>query len=136
MNDYISHIKQDKGTWIIQSNLEHTFQLATENWDYPIIVTTNVQFFESLFSNKPSQCRKIHNIVKSVVIFDEVQTLPLNFYQPIIDSIKTLKEVFDSSILFTTASQPVLKTNYKFETYRSNCRLKKVDLVSIGHFAG
>ncbi|MBR3565386.1 MAG: CRISPR-associated helicase Cas3' [Paludibacteraceae bacterium] len=92
-----------------------TFQLATENWDYPIIVTTNVQFFESLFSNKPSQCRKIHNIAKSVIIFDEVQTLPLNFYQPIIDSIRTLKEVFGSSILFTTASQPVLKTNYKFD---------------------
>jgi CRISPR-associated endonuclease/helicase Cas3 len=97
-------------------NTEDTlpFQLASENWNYPIIVTTNVQFFESLFSNNPSRCRKIHNIAKSVVIFDEVQTLPLNFYQPIIDSIKTLKEVFCSSILFTTASQPVLDTNYKF----------------------
>lgn len=87
-------------------------QLATENWDYPIIVTTNVQFFESLFSNRPSQCRKLHNIASSVVIFDEVQTLPLEFYQPIIEAIKTLKEVFGTSLLFTTASQPVLEGNH------------------------
>lgn len=83
-------------------------QLATENWDYPIIVTTNVRFFESLFSNKPSQCRKLHNIAKSVVIFDEVQTLPLEFLQPIINTFKSLKNIFGTSLLFTTASQPIL----------------------------
>ena len=83
-------------------------QLATENWDYPIIVTTNVQFFESLFSNKRSDCRKLHNIVKSVVILDEVQTLPLGFYKPIVHTLDTLKRVFGTSILFTTASQPIL----------------------------
>lgn len=83
-------------------------QLATENWDYPIIVTTNVGFFESLFSNKPSQCRKLHNIAKSVVILDEVQTLPLEFLQPIINTFKSLKNVFGASFLFTTASQPIL----------------------------
>lgn len=83
-------------------------QLATENWDYPIVVTTNVRFFESLFSNKPSQCRKLHNIAKSVVILDEVQTLPLEFLQPIINTFKSLKNVFGTSFLFTTASQPIL----------------------------
>lgn len=88
--------------------LANRLKLATENWDYPIIVTTNVQFFESLFSNKPSDCRKLHNIAKSVLIFDEVQTLPIAFLQPIIDTFDTLRRVFGTSILFTTASQPVL----------------------------
>ena len=83
-------------------------QLATENWDYPIIVTTNVQLFESLFSNKRSDCRKLHNIVKSVLILDEVQTLPLDFYKPIVDTLDTLHRLFGTSVLFTTASQPVL----------------------------
>ncbi len=83
-------------------------ELATENWDYPIIVTTNVQFFESLFSNKRSECRKLHNIVKSTIIFDEVQTLPLGFYKPIVHTLDTLHRLFGVSILFTTASQPVL----------------------------
>ena len=83
-------------------------QLATENWDYPIIVTTNVQLFESLFSNKRSDCRKLHNIVRSVLILDEVQTLPMNFYKPIVHTLDTLCRLFGTSILFTTASQPVL----------------------------
>lgn len=83
-------------------------KLATENWDYPIVVTTNVQLFESLFSNKPSDCRKLHNIVKSILILDEVQTLPMEFLQPIVDTLDTLKRVFSVSVLFTTASQPIL----------------------------
>ncbi len=88
--------------------LRERFQLSTENWDYPIIVTTNVQLFESLFSNKRSACRKLHNIVNSVIILDEVQTLPLRFYKPIVHTLNTLQRVFGSSILFTTASQPIL----------------------------
>lgn len=83
-------------------------KLATENWDYPIVVTTNVQLFESLFSHKPSDCRKLHNIAKSVMILDEVQTLPVNFLQPIIDTFDSFKRLFGVSILFTTASQPVI----------------------------
>lgn len=83
-------------------------KLATENWDYPIIVTTNVQLFESMFSNKPSDCRKLHNIVNSVVILDEVQTLPTEFLRPIVDALKAYQKLFDVSVLFTTASQPVL----------------------------
>ena len=88
--------------------LRHKAKLATENWDYPIIVTTNVQLFESMFSNKPSDCRKLHNIANSVIILDEVQTLPTDFLQPIVDALKTYQTVFGASVLFTTASQPLL----------------------------
>lgn len=83
-------------------------KLATENWKYPIIVTTNVQLFESIFSNRTSACRKLHNIVNSVIILDEVQTLPTDFLQPIVDAMKAYHELFGVSFLFTTASQPVL----------------------------
>lgn len=93
---------------IKDETLREKMKLATENWDYPIVVTTNVQLFESMFGNKPSVCRKIHNIVDSVIILDEVQTLPTEFLQPIVDSLKTYNKLFNVSVLFTTASQPVL----------------------------
>lgn len=93
--------------------LRHKAKLATENWDYPIVVTTNVQLFESMYSNRPSDCRKLHNIANSVIILDEVQTLPVDFLQPIVDSLKTYQKIFGVSVLFTTASQPVLSGDVK-----------------------
>lgn len=93
---------------IKDERLREQMKLATENWDYPIVITTNVQLFESMFSNKPSTCRKLHNIVNSVLILDEVQTLPMDYLQPIVDSLKTYNKLFKVSVLFTTASQPVL----------------------------
>lgn len=84
-------------------------QLAAENWDKPVIVTTNVQFFESLFSNKSSKCRKLHNIVNSVVIFDEAQMLPSDYLKPCIASVEQLIRHYRCSAVLCTATQPALK---------------------------
>lgn len=83
-------------------------QLASENWDKPVIVTTNVQFFESLFANKSSKCRKLHNIANSVIIFDEAQMLPTDYLKPCVAMIEELERHFRCSIVLCSATQPVL----------------------------
>ena len=81
-------------------------QLAAENWDYPIVITTAVQFFESLFSNQRTKCRKLHNLQDSIVIFDEIQTLPVNLAECSMVMLNDMLHLCRCSFLFCTATQP------------------------------
>ncbi|EKO59403.1 CRISPR-associated helicase Cas3 [Leptospira kirschneri str. H2] len=85
-------------------------RLLTENWDHPLIVTTNVQFFESLFSSKTTKVRKLHNIINSVIILDEAQMIPPQFLQPIVKTLKELVEYYNVKIILCTATQPTLSS--------------------------
>lgn len=81
---------------------------ATENWDMPVVVTTAVQFFESIYSNRSSKCRKLHNLAKSVLIFDEAQMLPVPCLRPCVSAMAQLVAHYHAAVVLCTATQPAL----------------------------
>ena len=91
-------------------------RLASENWDAPIVVTTNVQFFNSFYANKPSKCRKLHNVADSIVIFDEVQAIPVEKLKPCLEVIKELSLNYGVTSILCTATQPAIEFSDRFQS--------------------
>jgi len=107
--EHHSNLDIERRNETLGDEISQKHDLASENWDAPVIVTTSVQFFESLHTNARGQCRKLHNIAKSVIIFDECQTFPPGFLLAILDALNELQKNYGCSIVLSTATQPALE---------------------------
>lgn len=119
-------------------------RLASENWDAPLVVTTSVQFYESMFANRTSRCRKLHHLAKAVVILDEAQTLPVDFLKPCLKALQELTLGYGTSVVLCTATQPAVHLREGFaiglqdvreiipQPRRLYLNLKRVEVKNIG----
>lgn len=119
-------------------------RVACENWDAPLIVTTSVQFYESLFSRRSSACRKLHNLVRSVIILDEAQAIPVDFLQPSLMALRELVANYGSTVVLCTATQPAVHRRADFpigienveeivpDPHGLHSRLKRVSVENLG----
>ena len=89
-----------------QANLPEASRILASRWDSPVIITTSVRFFESLFSDNPRDCRKLHHIAGSVVLFDEAQSLPASLAKPTVEAVQALCRKYRCTMVFSTATQP------------------------------
>jgi len=122
-------------------------RLASENWDAPVVVTTNVQFFDSFYANKTSRCRKLHNVADSIIIFDEVQAVPVDKLKPCLEVIRELSLRYGVTAVLCTATQPAIQFSESFESGLKDVReiigdvprlfsaLKRTKEVFIGQFS-
>jgi len=142
--DYLGNenvLEHHSGIVVDGDEEDYKVRWASENWDIPVIVTTNVQFFESLFAAKTTKSRKIHNIAKSVIIFDEAQTLPLEYLSPCMAITSELITNYGVSVVLCSATQP-LADKYMYKNIKpveiadnpeDLCeRLKRVDFIFAG----
>lgn len=108
---------------------ERQRRLLAENWDAPIVLTTNVQLLQSLFSNRPSSCRKLHNLMESMILFDEAQSLPQHLAVPTLAALSHLSAAYRSSVVFATATQPAFDALHEAVTKHAVSGWRPVEVV-------
>lgn len=107
--EHHSNFDYPEGSFEDWDKAEKMHRLAAENWDMPVVVTTAVQFFESLYANKGARCRKLHNMANSVIILDEAQMMPIEYMKPCLWALAELVINYGATVVFCTATQPAIK---------------------------